>query len=166
MMDSRDKNIIYTEAFGHEEQIRELFAEYTNMLVTEDPSFQAYLDLQGYEEEIRHLEKKYGRPEGRLYLALSEGKAAGCIGLRKLDEERCEMKRFYVRPEYRGRGIGRRLVEMILADAREIGYRTMLLDTLPFMKSAMHLYDQVGFYEIGSYNDSPVETTIFLRKDL
>ena len=83
-------------------EILSLFTEYTRMLVSHDPSFQIYLDIQHYEDEIRDLEAKYGRPEGRLYLALWDGEAAGCIALRKLDEERCEMKRLYVRPAFRG----------------------------------------------------------------
>ena len=167
MTTERNGHIItYEYGYSYAEEIRKLFGEYTHMLVTEDPSFQAYLDLHGYEEEVRHLEKKYGLPAGRLYIVWVDGTAAGCIGLRKLDEERCEMKRFYVRPEFRGLGIGRMMVERILEDAREIGYKSMLLDTLPFMKSALHLYAQVGFYEIPAYNDSPVTTTIFLKKDL
>lgn len=83
-------------------ELLSLFTEYTRMLVSHDPSFQVYLDIQHYADEIRDLEAKYGRPEGRLYLALWEGEAAGCIALRKLDEQRCEMKRLYVRPAFRG----------------------------------------------------------------
>ena len=83
-------------------ELLSLFTEYTRMLVSHDPSFQIYLDIQHYEDEIRDLEAKYGQPEGRLYLALWEGEAAGCIALRKLDEQRCEMKRLYVRPAFRG----------------------------------------------------------------
>ena len=147
-------------------EILSLFTEYTRMLVSHDPSFQIYLDIQHYEDEIRDLEAKYGRPEGRLYLALWDGEAAGCIALRKLDEQRCEMKRLYVRPAFRGHRIGDALVDRILQDARAIGYRYMLLDTLPFLESAIHMYQKRGFYEIPCYNDSPVETTIFMQYDL
>lgn len=143
-----------------------LFTEYTHMLVSHDPSFQIYLDIQHYEDEIRDLEAKYGRPEGRLYLALWDGEAAGCIALRKLDEQRCEMKRLYVRPAFRGHRIGDALVDRIIQDAKAIGYRYMLLDTLPFLESAIHMYQKRGFYEIPCYNDSPVETTIFMQYDL
>lgn len=143
-----------------------LFTEYTHMLVSHDPSFQIYLDIQHYEDEIRDLEAKYGRPEGRLYLALRDGEAAGCIALRKLDEQRCEMKRLYVRPAFRGHRIGDALVDRIIQDAKAIGYRYMLLDTLPFLESAIHMYQKRGFYEIPCYNDSPVETTIFMQYDL
>ncbi len=152
--------------YDHPEEILSLFTEYTHMLVSHDPSFQIYLDIQHYEDEIRDLEAKYGRPEGRLYLALWEGEAAGCIALRKLDEQRCEMKRLYVRPAFRGHRIGDALVDRILQDARAIGYRYMLLDTLPFLESAIHMYQKRGFYEIPCYNDSPVETTIFMQYDL
>ena len=147
-------------------ELLSLFTEYTRMLVSHDPSFQRYLDIQHYADEIRDLEAKYGRPEGRLYLALWEGEAAGCIALRKLDEQRCEMKRLYVRPAFRGHRVGDALVDRILQDARAIGYRHMLLDTLPFLESAIHMYQKRGFYEIPCYNDSPVETTIFMQYDL
>lgn len=147
-------------------EILSLFTEYTQMLVSHDPSFQIYLDIQHYEDELRDLEAKYGRPEGRLYLALWEGEAAGCIALRKLDGQRCEMKRLYVRPAFRGHKIGDALVDRVLQDAKAIGYRHMLLDTLPFLESAIHMYQKRGFYRIPCYNDSPVETTIFMQCDL
>ena len=147
-------------------ELLSLFTEYTRMLVSHDPSFQIYLDIQHYADEIRDLEAKYGRPEGRLYLALWEGEAAGCIALRKLDEQRCEMKRLYVRPEYRGEKLGEVLVRKIIGDAREIGYKHMMLDTLPFLQSAIHMYKKLGFYETDCYNDSPMDTTIFMRLDL
>ena len=152
--------------YDHPAEILSLFTEYTQMLVSHDPSFQIYLDIQHYEDEIRDLEAKYGWPEGRLYLALWDGEAAGCIALRKLDEQRCEMKRLYVRPAFRGHKIGDVLVDRILQDAKAIGYRYMLLDTLPFLESAIHMYQKRGFYEIPCYNDSPVETTIFMQYDL
>ena len=152
--------------YDHPAEILSLFTEYTQMLVSHDPSFQIYLDIQHYEDEIRDLEAKYGRPEGRLYLALWDGEAAGCIALRKLDEQRCEMKRLYVRPAFRGHKIGDALVDRILQDAKAIGYRYMLLDTLPFLESAIHIYQKRGFYEIPCYNDSPVATTIFMQYDL
>ena len=153
-------------AYDRPAEVLSLFAEYTHMLVSHDPSFQIYLDIQHYEDEIRDLEAKYGRPDGRLYLALWEGEAAGCIALRKLDDGCCEMKRLYVRPAFRGHRIGDALVDRIIQDAKAIGYRYMLLDTLPFLESAIHMYQKRGFYEIPCYNDSPVETTIFMQYDL
>lgn len=153
-----------------------LFSEYTDMLIAGDKSFEKYLQIQHYDEELRHLEAKYGPPAGRLYLAYldTEGRAeekengglAGCIGLRRLDDERCEMKRLYVRPAFRGKGIGGRLIRQVVADAREIGYTYMLLDTLPFLEKALGMYRQFGFYEIPCYNDSPMEASIYMRLDL
>ena len=153
-------------AYDRPAEVLSLFTEYTHMLVSHDPSFQIYLDIQHYEDEIRDLEAKYGRPEGHLYLALWDGEAAGCIALRKLDTRRCEMKRLYVRPAFRGHKIGDALVDRVIQDAKAIGYRYMLLDTLPFLEAAIHMYQKRGFYEIPCYNDSPVETTIFMQYDL
>ena len=76
------------------------------------------------------------------------------------------MKRLYIRPEFRGQNLGKILVEKIIADAREIGYSYMLLDTLPFLQTAIHMYQKFGFYEIDSYNDSPMDTSIYMRLDL
>ena len=136
------------------------------MLVDNDPAFGEYLAIQNYEEELKHLREKYGMPEGRLYLAYCGGQLAGCIGLRKIDDVRCEMKRLYVRPEFRGKCIGSMLIQKIIEDAKEIGYQHMLLDTLPFLESAVHMYKKWGFYEIESYNDSPMETSVYMRLDL
>lgn len=86
--------------------------------------------------------------------------------MRKIDAQNCEMKRLYVRPEFRGKRIGNQLVKRIINDAKEIGYAHMLLDTLPFLQSAIHMYKQYGFYEIQSYNDSPMDTLIYMRLDL
>ena len=153
-------------AYSHIQETGELFSEYTEMLIAGDASFRQYLALQNYERELAHLEDKYGLPFGRLYLAYCEGCAAGCIGLRKIDELNCEMKRLYVKPAFRGRQIGEQLVGQIIEDAREIGYSCMLLDTLPFLQSAIRLYRKFGFYEIGSYNNSPMADSVFMRLDL
>ena len=123
-------------AYNHTEEVSQLFTEYTDMLIENDSSFQKYLDIQNYSEEMEHLESKYGLPEGRLYLVYCDEELAGCIGLRKIDNQNCEMKRLYVRPKFRGRKIGNLLVEKIIDDAKKIGYSHMLLDTLPFSKSS------------------------------
>lgn len=153
-------------AYGHREEVSVLFSEYTNMLTANDKTFKKYLDIQNYDEEINHLEMKYGEPEGRLYLIYSNGQPAGCIGLRKIDDQNCEMKRLYIRPKHRGKKLGKMLIEKIISDAREIGYSYMLLDTLPFLSSAIGMYKSFGFYEIESYNDSPMETSIYMKLDL
>lgn len=153
-------------AYDHPQEVGALFAEYTDMLISGDPTFQKYLDIQHYGEELRHLEEKYGPPGGRLYLADWDGELAGCIGLRKLDSQNCEMKRLYVRPAFRGKRVGALLVEKVIADAKEIGYAHMLLDTLPFLKSAIQMYQRFGFYQIESYNNNPMDTSIYMRLDL
>lgn len=153
-------------AYDRPQEVGELFGEYTAMLVAGDSGFQKYLDIQNYDEELQHLEVKYGLPWGRLYLACWGGEAVGCIALRKMDGQTCEMKRLYVRPAFRGRGVGERLVEKAITEAKEIGYKAMLLDTLPFLQSALRLYEKYGFYEIDSYNDSPMDTSIYMKLDL
>lgn len=158
--------IKFIPAFGHTGEVRELFSEYTDMLVAGDASFKDYLDIQNYDEELQHLEHKYGPPSGRLYLAYDDDRLAGCIGLRKINESDCEMKRLYVRQEFRGKHLGSILIQQIINDAREIGYSHMLLDTLPFLEHALSLYQAYGFYEIKSYNNSPMDTSIFMRLDL
>lgn len=159
-------NIEIVLAYKYTQEINILFSEYTNMLIANDSSFQNYLDIQHYDEEINHLAEKYGIPFGRLYLAFCNGEAAGCIGLKKIDEQNCEMKRLYVRPQFRGKNLGKLLVEKIINDAKEIGYSHMVLDTLPFLEKAIHMYEKLGFYTIDCYNDSPMSTSIYMRLDL
>ncbi|OOM15833.1 GNAT family N-acetyltransferase [Clostridium saccharobutylicum] len=153
-------------AYDNDREIKELFLEYTEMLVKNDSNFEKYLKLQNYDSELEHLSDKYGLPYGRLYIVKVENEVAGCIGLRKIDDENCEMKRLYVRPEFRGHKIANKLVETIINDARRIGYRSMLLDTLPFLEGAIHLYKKFGFYETRSYNNSPMDTSIYMKLDL
>jgi len=105
-------------------------------------------------------------PFGRLYLAYCDGEVAGCIGLKGIDQKNCEMKRLYVRPPFRGKNIGKLLIQKIITDAKEIGYSYMLLDTLPFLEKAIHVYKQFGFYTIDCYNNSPMSTSIYMRLDL
>ena len=156
----------FVNGLEHPKEIGELFREYADMLVENDPTFASYLVLQDYDGELRHLESKYGPPRSRLILALENGEAAGSIALKEMDAERCELKRLYVRPAFRGRGLGRALTEMIVAAAREIGYREMLLDTLPFLQSAQRLYRSVGFREIEKYNDSPMDGATYMKLEL
>ena len=157
----------FVNGLEYPREIGELFREYTEMLVEGDPKFQIYLELQNYEEELQHLEGKYGPPGGKLILACEDGEAAGCIALKQMDEpERCELKRLYVRPAFRGRGLGRTLTDMIIARAREAGYREMLLDTLPFLQSAQRIYRAAGFREIERYNDSPMDDATYMKLEL
>ncbi len=154
------------EAYNHPKEIGALFSEYTDMLIRGNPLFQKYLDMQNYAYELEHLEEKYGKPGGRLYLAYYKGEVAGCIGLRKIDEQKGELKRLYVKDNFRGKKIGAMLVDRIIADAKEIGYHFLLLDTLPFLKVAQDLYKTRGFMIVDRFNDSPISTSIYMRLDL
>lgn len=153
-------------AYEHPEEIGALFSEYTQALIAGEPSFSDYLSMQNYGEELAHLDVKYGPPWGRLYLALRDGQPAGCIGLRKMDGQNCEMKRLYVRPRFRGAHIGGQLVDRVIADAKEVGYAHMLLDTFSFLESAIRMYRARGFYEIERYNDNPIDGCVYMRLDL
>ena len=154
-------------AYDRIEDIRSLFSEYTDMLVSINPEFHLYLDIQHYDDEKENPSLKYALPDGRLYLDISDdGIARGCIALRKLSDGKGEVKRLYVRPEYRGNGIATALVERIIEDARNIGYKELYLDTLPELESAVKLYKSFGFEETGQYNDSPVDKTIFMKLSL
>ena len=153
-------------AYDFPEEIKLLFSEYTGILIEGGASFKKYLEIQNYDDELKHLEKKYGLPYGRLYLVYYNNEVAGCIGLKKIDKKNCEMKRLYVRPKFRGKQIGEQLIEKIIKAAKEIGYSYMLLDTLPFLKGAIYLYKKYGFYEIASYNNSPMDTSIYMKLDL
>lgn len=154
-------------AYDRIEDIRSLFSEYTDMLVSINPEFHLYLEIQHYDDEKENPSLKYALPDGRLYLDISDdGIARGCIALRKLSDGKGEVKRLYIRPEYRGNGIATALVERIIEDARNIGYKELYLDTLPELESAVRLYKSFGFEETGQYNDSPVDKTIFMKLSL
>lgn len=150
-------------AYDLKNEVAELFTEYTRMLVELDPKFQKSLDQQNYDEELDHLEDKYGLPGGRLYLAYVDGRPAGCVGMRKLDGSTGELKRLYVRPAFRGQHLGRLMVERIISDARSLGYTRLMLDTMPELVSARHMYESMGFQITERYNDSPLDTTIFME---
>jgi len=153
-------------AYDHQKEIIPLFAEYTDYLIKGDAVFAKYLEQQKFDKELEDLSVKYGMPWGRLYLLRCDGDTAGCIALRKIDENSCELKRLYIKPKYRGNGISKMLVEKIIADAKEIGYCYILLDTLPFLRSAIKLYRSIGFYEVEKFNDSPMVGSLYMRYDL
>lgn len=153
-------------AYDEKDEIKKLFTEYTNMLIETNPQMAIYLEIQNYDDELLHLEKKYGIPDGRLYIAYIDEKPAGCVALRKLDDTKCELKRLFVRPEFRGQNLGHILIKQIIDDAKSIGYESLFLDTLPFLKSAIHLYKSFGFKDTEPYNNSPVDTTIFMKLKL
>lgn len=121
------------------------------------------LSFQGFDEEVANLPGSYAPPQGRLLLALVGGEAAGCVALRPQEGGFCEMKRLYVRPEFRGQNVGKRLAQRIIEEARSIGYVTMRLDTLPFMRSAIPLYETLGFVRSAAYYETPISGTIFME---
>jgi ribosomal protein S18 acetylase RimI-like enzyme len=122
--------------------------------------------LQGFDEELATLPGKYAPPDGRLLVATQGADIAGCVALRRLDQGICEMKRLYVRPAFRSRGVGRVLTEEITRQAGTAGYRCMRLDTLPTMVSALTLYRQLGFREIPPYGSNPADGALFLELQL
>ncbi len=141
----------------HIEDARSLFLEYGRSL-----GFS--LCFQSFDEELKNLPGAYGPPSGRLLLARYREHAAGCIALRKLEAGICEMKRLYVRPEDRGRGLGRLLVERLIAEARAIGYERMRLDTIESaMKDAVALYRRIGFKKIPPYSAVPIESALWME---
>ena len=125
------------------------------------------LCFQNFDQELKNLPGDYAPPDGRLLLATENDQLAGCIALRKLAPGVCEMKRLFLRPAYRGQGLGKILVESIIDEARQLGYTHMRLDTLPGrMDKAIALYQSMGFVEIGPYCENPVEGAKFMELDL
>ena len=135
--------------------IRTLFLEY-------ERSIGVSLCFQNFAEEVANLPGRYALPDGRLYICLEGDEIVGCIGLRRLDLESGEIKRLYVRQRYRGRGYGKRITSAIIADARQIGYRRIVLDTLPTMTEAQRIYTSLGFQNIEPYVFNPIEGVRYL----
>jgi ribosomal protein S18 acetylase RimI-like enzyme len=140
--------------------IRELFLEYAQ-------SLNFSLCFQSFENELAGLPGDYAPPQGRLWLAAHGPQLAGCVALHKLEGETCEMKRLYVRPQFRGKGLGRVLAERVVADAREIGYKRLRLDTVePVMPDAVALYRKLGFREIAPYRENPIAGALYMELEL
>ena len=153
-------DIVQVKTEADIEDARAIFREYEQWLGLS-------LCFQSFEEELASLPGFYAPPDGRLYLARIDGETVGCIGIRKLEDGICEMKRLYLRESARGKGVGLTLIEKVIADAREIGYAKMRLDTYPpKMGKAVRLYESHGFYEIKPYYENPHGDTLFMEKVL
>jgi ribosomal protein S18 acetylase RimI-like enzyme len=139
--------------------VRELLREYETALGVD-------LCFQNFARELDELPGDYAPPRGLLLLARDDDAIAGCIALRPVDEDTCEMKRLYVRGAFRASGLGRRLVEQVIGTAHTIGYRRMVLDTLPTMVAAQRLYASFGFIDIAPYRHNPIAGTRFLGMKL
>ena len=141
------------------EHVRGFFRQYAAWLGVD-------LSFQGFADEIANLPGAYGAADGRLFYAEVDGQPAGCVGIRRFSEGVCEMKRLYVDPAFRGRGVGRKLALAAIKAAHLFGYRRILLDTVPSMRIAVKLYRELGFKEVPACYPSPIEGAIFLTLDL
>lgn len=149
--------IILTQSSAQIAQARELFLEYAKSL-----GFS--LCFQDFDQELAGLPGEYAPPDGCLLLAEYGGQLAGCIAMHKLEPGVCEMKRLYVRPEFRGKGLGRVLAERIIAEARQIGYGSMRLDSVePVMQTAVVMYRKLGFTEIAQYRANPIAGALYME---
>jgi len=141
------------------EETQNLFIEYARYLAVD-------LEFQNFEEELNTLPGDYAPPKGSILLAYHKENLAGCVALRQFQDNICEMKRLYVRPKFRGKKIGKALSKEIIQKAKELGYKFMRLDTLPFMKEAITLYSDLGFKEITPYRYNPFDGAKFFELKL
>jgi len=152
--------ISYAETEADVSEMRALFVEYQEWLGVD-------LCFQGFEAELRDLPGKYAPPRGRMLLVRDGERAAGCVAFCPLEEDGvCEMKRLYVRAEWRGTGLGKRLAERIVDEARAAGYSRMRLDTLSHLDAAIGIYRTMGFREIEAYYHNPEEGVVYMELDL
>ena len=138
------------------EIIKKLFEEYAESLGFD-------LSFQNFNEELANLPGEYALPTGCLLLAMYKNEVAGCVALRRIDKTICEMKRLYVRPQFRRQGIGRTLAEAVIERAKRAGYKQMRLDTAPTMNAARNLYESLGFEEIDAYRYNPLKGSVFME---
>jgi ribosomal protein S18 acetylase RimI-like enzyme len=142
------------------EQVRDLFLDYAKSL-----GFS--LCFQNFDQELARLPGHYAPPKGRLLLVEYAGELAGCVALRELEAGICEMKRLYLRPAFRGKGLGRSIAEHLIAEARKMGYARMRLDTVePVMQDAVAMYRRLGFREIPPYRENPIAGALYVELTL
>jgi putative acetyltransferase len=152
--------IIQVQTVSEIDAARDLFLEYAQSL-----GFS--LCFQNFDQEMAHLPGDYSPPSGRLLLARVDAAPAGCVGIHALSGDVCEIKRLYVRPQYRGYQLGRKLAEKAIEEARKIGYSTMRLDTIEDrMKTAVQLYRELGFIEIAPYRENPIPSALYMELQL
>ena len=148
---------------AHDEEhlptVRELFQEYA-------ADMGLNFCFQGFSDELAALPGNYAPPDGRLLLGECDGQPAACVAMRRIADCVCEMKRLYVRTAFRGRGFGRTLAESVIMSARDVGYRTMKLDTLASMKTAVTLYESLGFRRTAAYYDNPLPDVVYFELQL
>ncbi|RLB22545.1 MAG: GNAT family N-acetyltransferase [Deltaproteobacteria bacterium] len=151
--------IIRAETAEHIEGIRRLFREYERFLGVD-------LCFQAFEEELAGLPGKYAPPDGALLVAMEGQELAGCVALRRLEQGVCEMKRLFVKEQYRGKGIGRALAKGIIEEAARLGYSLMRLDTLDWLKEAMRLYESLGFRKTEPYYTNPLPGVVYWELEI
>ena len=152
--------LMQAESPAQVSQVRELFLEYAQSL-----GFS--LCFQNFDKELAGLPGDYASPDGRLLLAEHENQLAGCVALHRLEPGICEMKRLYLRPQFRGKRLGRALADSIITEARQIGYQRMRLDTVePVMKDAVAMYRRIGFREIAPYCQNPIAGALYMELEL
>ena len=158
-MTSHDMPFVRAVTAAHWREARSVIQQYA-------ASLEFDLEFQDFEGEMEALPQHYGPPGGSFLLARERGATVGCVGLRRLADGVCEMKRLYVLPGQRGRGLGRRLAEAIIAEGRRLGYARMRLDTVPSMQAARALYRSLGFQTISAYRFNPISGTAFMELPL
>lgn len=149
-----------------EPETKKDFTQFYNLCIEYISSLGFELDFQGVDSELANLPGVYAPPQGAIILARHTNTAIGCVALKKLEEDICEMKRLYVKPEFRGRGLGLKLSKLILEKAKKIGYTKMRLDTVSWMKEAISIYKLLGFKEIEPYYHNPVNGAVYFELDL
>ena len=158
---SKNESIVYKVASTVDEfnNGKILFQQYASSLDID-------LSFQGFGEELNSIMSQYNKPKGALLLAYKDDLAVGCAGIRPLEQDIAELKRMFVRPEFRQFNIGKKLLMLAIDIAADLNYKAIRLDTLPTMTIALSLYRSSGFYEIGAYRFNPIEGAIYMERKL